>query len=169
MRAGSQAGARICYHQGPRPVSPDPPEGLCPSSLSPPSFVLRPPQSGEVGRLVHPPIQESSGLVASRTHPGVFWTHNDSGNPPRLFAVRADGSLIREYVVGAPNVDWEDIAADDKGRLYIGEIGNNGGLLPLRAVYRVEEPDPTAKAEGPLPALPVDLGRLLSVRGGRPV
>ena len=104
-----------------------------------------------VGRLEHPAIREASGIVASRRHPGIYWVHNDSGNPPAIFAVRRDGSLVREYPVGVPNVDWEDIAADDAGHLYLGEIGNNGGKLPLRAIYRVDEPDPAVPAEKPLP------------------
>ena len=96
-----------------------------------------------LGRLDHPPIREASGLVRSRRFPGVFWVHNDSGNPPALFAVRRDGSLIREYSVNVTNIDWEDVALDDHGHLYIGDIGNNGGRLPLRAIYRLDEPDPT--------------------------
>ena len=95
-----------------------------------------------IGRLDHPAIREASGIVASRRHPGVFWVHNDSGNPPVLFAIRRDGSLIREFSVGVPNVDWEDIALDDSGHLYIGDIGNNDARLPLRAVYQLAEPDP---------------------------
>ena len=98
-----------------------------------------------VGRFGHAAIREASGLVASRKHPGIFWTHNDSGNPPALFAVRRDGTLVREYRVGALNVDWEDIATDDAGHLFIGEIGNNDVRLPLRAIYQVEEPDPLAE------------------------
>jgi hypothetical protein len=105
-----------------------------------------------LGRLDHPAIREASGIVASRRHPGVFWVHNDSGNPPALFAVRRDGSLIQKFAVGVPNVDWEDIATDDHGHLYIGDIGNNGARLPLRAVYRFDEPDPSEPAAGPLRA-----------------
>lgn len=104
-----------------------------------------------LGRLEHPAIREASGLVKSRRYPGVFWVHNDSGNAPLLFAVRRDGSLIREYIVKAPNVDWEDIATDDQGHLYLGDIGNNDGRLPLRTVYRLDEPDPNRPAVGPLP------------------
>jgi hypothetical protein len=98
-----------------------------------------------VGTLKHPAIREASGIVASRKYPGVFWVHNDSGSPPVLFAVRRDGSLIREFTVGVPNVDWEDLAIDNDGHLYIGDIGNNGSILPLRAVYRLDEPDPFQK------------------------
>jgi hypothetical protein len=104
-----------------------------------------------LGRLEHPAIREASGLVKSRRYPGVFWVHNDSGNAPLLFAVRRDGSLIREYLVQAPNVDWEDIATDDQGHLYLGDIGNNDGRLPVRTVYRLDEPDPARPAGGPLP------------------
>ena len=37
-------------------------------------------------------ITEASGLVASRAHAGVFWTHNDSGDAARLFAIGPGGS-----------------------------------------------------------------------------
>ena len=34
-----------------------------------------------------PRITESSGLAASRLHPGIYWTHNDSDDGPYLYAV----------------------------------------------------------------------------------
>ncbi len=110
---------------------------------------------GEAGlevlaRLDHGRIPEASGVVASLRHPGVFWVHNDSGNPPLLFAVRADGRIVGQFRVGAANVDWEDLVLDDQGRLYLGDIGNNGGRLPLRAIYRLDEPDPSRAADRPL-------------------
>src|SRR5262245_4271019 len=104
-----------------------------------------------VGKLEHPAIAEASGIVASRKHEGIFWVHNDSGHPPALFAVKRDGTLVREYRVAVPNVDWEDIATDDDGHLYVGDIGNNGCILPLRVVYRIDEPDPSRPSEKPLP------------------
>ncbi|HWE37294.1 MAG TPA: hypothetical protein VG406_12070 [Isosphaeraceae bacterium] len=103
-----------------------------------------------LGRLDHPAIREASGIVGSRKYPGIFWVHNDSGNPPALFAVRRDGTLVREFAVGAANIDWEDIANDDEGHLYLGEIGNNNGRLPFRAVLRLDEPDPSKPADTPL-------------------
>src|SRR5215831_3753559 len=86
--------------------------------------LLDPQDLERIGKLEHPAIAETSGIVASRKHEGIFWVHNDSGNPPALFAVKRDGTLVREYCVAVPNVDWEDIAADDRGHLYLGEIGN---------------------------------------------
>jgi hypothetical protein len=105
---------------------------------------------GRVGRLDDPAIVEASGIVASRRHPGIFWVHNDSGNPPVLFAVQANGSLVRSYRVEAANVDWEDLSIDDSGHLYLGDIGNNDNRLPIRAIYRLDEPDPTSPVDKPL-------------------
>lgn len=95
-----------------------------------------------IGRIDSPAIPESSGLVMSRRHPGVYWTHNDSGNPPQIFAITREGKLIATYRIDAPNVDWEDIAIDDAGRLYLADIGNNSHNRWQVQVYRVAEPDP---------------------------
>ena len=98
------------------------------------------------GRLDEKLIPEASGIVKSRRYPGIFWVHNDSGNPPLLFAIRGDGRIVRQFRLGVPNIDWEDIAIDDQGHLYLGDIGNNTGALPLRAIYRIDEPDPNSAA-----------------------
>src|SRR5205085_1640483 len=74
------------------------------------------------GVLAAPGLTESSGIVASRIHPGVYWTHNDSGNPPELFAVDERGRNLGVWrVSGASNVDWEDISSDAAGHLIIGD------------------------------------------------
>lgn len=92
-------------------------------------------------------VSEASGLVASRRHAGVFWTHNDSGDESRFFGVSADGKLLATVaVVGARNVDWEDIAVDDAGFLYLGDHGNNESARQDLVIYRVPEPDPAAAA-----------------------
>lgn len=98
-----------------------------------------------IRRIESSSISESSGLVASRVHAGVFWTHNDSGDSPRLFAIDAWGRSKGEFLVeGAQHFDWEDIAADDSGHLYIGDFGNNLSDRRDLTVYRVPEPDPNA-------------------------
>ena len=98
-----------------------------------------------VARLEDPRIQESSGLALSRRHPEVLWTHNDSGDGPRLYAVGADGrTLATLTLAGVQARDWEAMAAgrDDRGRpaAFAGDIGDNNGVWPEVAVYRVAEP-----------------------------
>ncbi len=87
-------------------------------------------------------VRESSGLVKSRTYDDVYWTHGDSFNEPAIFAVRADGEVLAKVRVTAPNVDWEDIAIDDDGFLYIADIGNNWKWLGRRHIFKVREPNP---------------------------
>lgn len=103
-----------------------------------------PPGAGwAVHRIQAAAIRESSGLVRSRTHPGVFWTHNDSGDRPRIFAIGPTGEALAEFQVdGARAVDWEDVAIDDAGYLYVGDFGNNRGERRDLVVYRLREPDP---------------------------
>ena len=105
-----------------------------------------------LGTLDERQLPEASGIVKSRRHDGIFWIHNDSGNAPLLFAIRRDGSIVRRYKVALANVDWEDIAIDDEGNLYLGDIGNNGGRLPVRAIYQIPEPDPSKPDDTPLKA-----------------
>lgn len=108
-----------------------------------------------LGRFDASAIPEASGIVQSRRHPGIFWVHNDSGNPPLLFAVRDDGRIVRRYRVAIANLDWEDIAIDDDGHLYLGDIGNNAGFLRVRTINRLDEPDPTKPDAKDRESLPV--------------
>jgi hypothetical protein len=91
-------------------------------------------------------ITESSGIVASRRNPGLFWTHNDSGDGPFLYAFNRDGGKKGTWrVTGAKAHDWEDIAAGPgpqpgQSYLYIGDIGDNGKERDEIVVYRVAEP-----------------------------
>jgi hypothetical protein len=96
-------------------------------------------------RLEDPRIFESSGLALSRRHQAVLWTHNDSGDEPRLFAVGAEGrTLATLTLAGVAARDWEALAAgrDDRGRpaLFVGDIGDNQDAWPEVSVYRVAEP-----------------------------
>jgi hypothetical protein len=96
-------------------------------------------------RLQDPRIYESSGLTLSRRHQDVLWTHNDSGDDPRLYAVGSEGrTLATLTLAGVDARDWEALAAgrDDRGRpaLFVGDIGDNNGVWPDVSVYRVPEP-----------------------------
>jgi len=97
----------------------------------------------QIGRIEHPRITESSGIVVSRKDPNVFWTHNDGGGKKQvLYAMTRTGRPLGEFrITGAAVVDWEDIASYDKGHLFIGDIGNNGARRALLAVHQINEPD----------------------------
>jgi hypothetical protein len=93
------------------------------------------------GRVASGAATELSGLVLSRSRRGVLWTHNDSGDSPRLLAVRSSGATVAEVALtGAENVDWEDIAVGPGGALLVGDIGDNLAQRPSVVVYRVPEP-----------------------------
>ena len=101
----------------------------------------------QIGRISHPHITESSGIVASRQYPGVLWTHNDGGGGKKqiLYAIARDGHSLGEvYVADALFHDWEDIAIDNEKHLFIGDIGNNEAKRTELAVYQVDEPNPKA-------------------------
>ncbi len=91
-------------------------------------------------------IKESSGLAASRSTPGLYWTHNDSGDGPFIYAFDDRGRRKGVWRVrGATARDWEDIAAGpgperNRPYLYIADIGDNSGSRSEIVVYRVPEP-----------------------------
>ncbi|MEV0372288.1 hypothetical protein AB0I10_21060 [Streptomyces sp. NPDC050636] len=89
-------------------------------------------------------ITESSGLAASRAHPGVYWTHNDSDDGPYIYAVdAASGRTVATVTlrgIGAPR-DVEAISIGPDGNVYIGDIGDNrDGTWDHVWVYRFPEP-----------------------------
>ena len=100
-------------------------------------------------------VDENSGLENCSTAPGAFWTLNDSGGEPRLFAIRADGSLVAPegagsayrgvLLTGRRNVDWEAVAADGAGNLVVADIGNNESRRRNLCFYVVPEPSPLAE------------------------
>lgn len=99
-----------------------------------------------IGRIDDHVIPEGSGIIASRQHPGVFWTHSDSSNDPAIYAVTRTGRLLNTFPVAAGNADWEDIATDDAQHLYIADTGNNHGRRQVVRVLRLDEPDPSRPA-----------------------
>ncbi len=93
-------------------------------------------------------LQETSGVVVSRAHRGVLWSHNDSGDGPYLYATDLSGSDRRRLrVAGATAVDWEDLAAGPcptgaGACLYIADTGDNAHGRRWVSVYAVPEPAP---------------------------
>jgi hypothetical protein len=108
-------------------------------------------------------LTEISGVVASRQYPGVYWTHNDSGGKPEVFALTLDGTDLGSYAFpGATATDWEGIAIGPKSGatgsfIYAADIGDNAAEAPLNGlgtarekvtIFRAVEPAVAPKAPG---------------------
>lgn len=89
-------------------------------------------------------IDESSGLAASNVVADRFWTHNDSGDSARLFAI--DGAEAKVQVLELQNVaaiDWEDMASGivfGRKLLVVGDVGDNGRRRKSVFLHVIEEP-----------------------------
>lgn len=95
-------------------------------------------------RITDPRIAESSGLAVSLRFPDVLWTHNDSGNPPDLYAIGKNGSTRATLrITGEPDVDWEAITSlktSSGPMLAIGDTGDNNAVHPSVRIALVPEP-----------------------------
>lgn len=78
-------------------------------------------------------LKESSGVAASRIHPGYLWVHNDSGAKPLVYLLTPDGQLrLTLHLDGAPHTDWEDMALGPcPPQLAAGSPGQPGDCLWL--------------------------------------
>ena len=81
-------------------------------------------------------LKEISGWVFAND--STLIAHNDGGNDPEIFVLNLDGSIRhRVSVTNAENKDWEDIAQDQKGHLYIGDFGNTNNTRKNLRVLKV--------------------------------
>lgn len=140
---------RTCRWTDPRPAG---------NTLVDGTLVLTP-----IARLGPGARKEISGIVRSQRDPAAFWTLNDSGDEPRIYPIRADGSLIPSVrypdipgtlVGNAINGDWEDIALDASGRIIIADFGNNSNARADLALYILPEPELTEGRTAALARIP---------------
>jgi hypothetical protein len=87
-----------------------------------------------------PALDEISGVVVGHRMDGVLWVEEDSGNGAVVYALEPTGEVVAEVTVdGATNEDWEDLAWA-KGRLWVGDIGDNERERSTIQVYLFREP-----------------------------
>ena len=114
-----------------------------------------------------PRLIESSGITPSVARRGIYWTHNDSGDEPRLYATDSAGNDLGSVLVsGAANVDWEDLGGGScPGHpgwcLYPADIGDNRHDRDHIVVYRVAEPDPPRGPGDTLRRVPLEAATAL--------
>lgn len=131
-------------------TEPQPPS----STLAVGASVCEPYQAVSVaGTVESAALVETSGIVASRTAPGVIWAHNDSGDGANIYAIGPEGEDLGSFAIeGGAAFDWEDVAIGpgpepDRSYLYVGDIGDNFRIRQGQiTVYRVLEPEPASMA-----------------------
>ncbi|MEU5888411.1 WD40 repeat domain-containing protein [Streptomyces sp. NPDC047461] len=91
-----------------------------------------------------PRITESSGLAASRQHPGIYWTHNDQDTGTYLYAVDSStGKTVARITLKGVGTqrDVEAVAIGPDNQIYVGDIGDNDGVTwPYVWIYQLPEP-----------------------------
>jgi len=85
-----------------------------------------------------PALSENSGLIF---YDNLLWTFNDSGGENKIYGFDFSGNIKKEIeLTGAFNVDWEEIAQDEK-HIFIGDFGNNNGTRKNLKIYRISKKD----------------------------
>ena len=96
------------------------------------------------GLMQEPRNREASGLAASPSVPGLYWTHADSGDRAVVYALNESGELRGTVEFeGIKAVDWEDIASfrlGDESWLCLGDVGDNAARRPFIQLHFVREP-----------------------------
>jgi len=80
-------------------------------------------------------LEENSGLMFYRN---MLWTLEDKGSKPKIFSIKQKNGKIKQKIelINSKNMDWEDLAQDEKN-IYIGDFGNNDGNKSILKVYKV--------------------------------
>ncbi|WP_264542211.1 MULTISPECIES: hypothetical protein [Flavobacterium] len=77
---------------------------------------------------------------------GIEWVNNklwaieDSGNENELYELDEKGEVIHSVIISnATNTDWEDLASDTEGNIYIGDFGNNDNDRTDLCIYKISK------------------------------
>ncbi|MBO0321367.1 hypothetical protein J0X14_03585 [Muricauda sp. CAU 1633] len=80
-------------------------------------------------------LKEVSGISVGQED---IWVIEDSGNKDKIYKIDTKGNVTKSLKIDhAKNEDWEDLAMDKKGNLYIGDFGNNNNARKNLTIYRV--------------------------------
>ncbi len=115
-------------------------------------------------------LVESSGICLGNATPGreLLWSHNDSGDRPRLFALSRSGQLLATVdIVGASAADWEDVCSFHRGGKWyiaVADVGDNQGRRTSVVIYVIEEPSLQGVDGASVGRLAVPLAMAIPVR-----
>ncbi|MDR9457479.1 MAG: hypothetical protein RI572_08720 [Salegentibacter sp.] len=98
---------------------------------------------GQLKKIQHLPatLKEVSGMEKFPKS-DLIWMINDSGNKNILYGLKPGNSTLKTIAItNAENKDWEDLARDTTGNLYIGDFGNNRNKREDLVIYKVKNPE----------------------------
>ncbi|NNC69432.1 MAG: hypothetical protein HKN90_01260 [Flavobacteriaceae bacterium] len=85
-------------------------------------------------------LKEVSG-IETVSNSDLIWMLNDGGNKSELYALDQKGTIKKVIKINAKNHDWEDLASDTLGNLYIGDLGNNTNNRTNLVILKVHGAD----------------------------
>jgi hypothetical protein len=87
-------------------------------------------------RMIH-----SSGIL-TLNEGQTFWTQVDNSSPEEIYEINQLCQVLRTLkITNASKTDWEDIAHDDQGTIYIGDFGNNNNNRNNLKIYILKNVD----------------------------
>jgi hypothetical protein len=85
-------------------------------------------------------LKENSGMAYYAN--GIIYFIQDSGNPNELYRYdTASKKYTTKILKGVANVDYEELATDPSGNLYIGDFGNNSNDRTNLKIYKTSNPE----------------------------
>lgn len=85
-------------------------------------------------------LKENSGIQSFTEN--ALWVIEDNGNKDVIYKINLKGEITDQFKVkNGKNDDWEDLAKDVHGNLYIGDFGNNGNDKKELTIYKLPNPE----------------------------
>lgn len=85
-------------------------------------------------------LKENSGMVSLKD--STVWIIEDGGNKDELYKVDFKGNILKTLKMkNGDNDDWEDLAKDSLGNVYIADIGNNNNSRKNLKIYKLPNPE----------------------------
>ncbi len=85
-------------------------------------------------------LEENSGIISLKD--STVWVVEDNGNKDEIYKVNYKGDILKTLKVkNGDNDDWEDLAKDSLGNVYIADIGNNQNERKNLTIYKIPNPD----------------------------
>lgn len=83
-------------------------------------------------------LDEVSGME-HLANSDLVWMVADAGNARTVFGIDPSTEAVKKTITidNAKNRDWEDLADDGKGTLYIGDFGNNNNARKDLVIYTI--------------------------------